>query len=158
MKLAEKYLYQIVEEEYYGDIERIEEDYRYFLDFAAAGGFIFEDGSILEIGEGTDHRIISIEKWNQENIITYRIFNRSELNIRINSLNISYAQMSTLRELNDTYGFNNIYFDIYNNDDKLIARGEVFYLEELFSEIENAQEEAFNAGIEAADINAASLD
>ena len=109
------------------------EDYGCIYNLIVAGGFVFRDGSVLEIGEGNDHRVIDIDRWGKEKMITYRIFGQ-ELIVRIHG-EISYAQRKTLQECIDLYGITEIVYSFYDENDKLVSEGVVYDLYELLEEV-----------------------
>jgi len=67
-----------------------------FVSFPIKGGYIFPDGSILEIGDD-DHSLISMDLWKKYKLITYRLIsNGKDVEIRM-FVPITKAQARVLR-------------------------------------------------------------
>lgn len=97
------------------DINDIVQDGRgEIVDFLISGGFILEDGTIIEIGEGQDHRLLDIDYWTTENIITYRLDN-NYITVRVTT-DMTWNQTEVLNNLSDI----TVYCDIYDKNDKLV--------------------------------------
>ncbi len=107
MTTAEKYIneeYNEVKDDF-GSIEQFMEHDQLLL-YPLEHGFIFNDGSTLDISGNRDHRMIDIDDWGSKGIITYHI--DDIVNIRINN----YDMYNSYQE--------DILKDIINNEDKEI--------------------------------------
>lgn len=74
-------------------------------------GFIFSDGSIIDIGIGEDHRIISMDKWMELGLITYTAIH-GEADFRIHGL-ITYKQAKTMCEIITRGDIDRVFIDVY---------------------------------------------
>jgi len=112
-------------------LEKRKEDYNCFTGHAGDHGFIFSDGSMVSI-PGDDHRIIDIDTWYNEQIITVHISD-GDLTVRIND-NIKRNQLNIIEDIVKDYSLNNIYYDVYTKDDKIKTGGtlEGWQIEELW--------------------------
>ena len=89
-------------------------------DYPMQAGFIFRDGSILEIGKYEDHRIISPDEWDEQNIVTYRItegYSGRELFIRINE-GFYWQQYELLKDFLSVEGFSSIFVEVWEDGAK----------------------------------------
>ena len=86
-------------------------------------GFIFRDGSLLDIGIGEDHRIIDIDDWCGYGMLTYTCVNR-EMDLRINCM-LEWSQLETAMNLAKNQDVNVVYVDVYNHEDLLIGSFEL---------------------------------
>jgi len=78
-------------------------------------GFIFRDGSVIEIGIGEDHRIISMEDWLRLNLVTYTALNR-ECDYRVNGF-LTYAQAEIMVRICEVISGHTMYIDVYDEYD-----------------------------------------
>lgn len=94
-----------------------------FTSFPAKRGFIFDDGSVLELSFGEDHRVISSGNWEKFGIVTYTS-GQSDASIRVNGY-LTYSQCEVLKEWLEVYSFSEIYIDVYENGH--LAESKAFY-------------------------------
>ena len=107
--------------ENFAECEDTPEDYGWST-YLGVGGLIFSDGSVIDVGEGADHRSILPEpQWNERGVVTYRVFSR-ELSIRIHR-QITWAQFERIKELIELFNAGTIYYDYYDNNDQLKSSG-----------------------------------
>ena len=78
-------------------------------------GFIFRDGSIIEIGIYEDHRVISMEDWLELNLVTYTLLH-GECDFRVNGF-LTYAQAEMMVRMCEISGASTMYVDVYDEDD-----------------------------------------
>lgn len=104
--------------------QKFEEYYAMPDSWTTDHGFIFDDGSVLSI-PGDDHRIIDIDKWYKENIITIHIDKSdSELVIRFNENKTSNDQIRKIKRIIKTLSIDTIIYDVYDKS-KLVDSGQV---------------------------------
>ena len=94
-----------------------------FVSFPMNRGFIFDDGSVLELSFGEDHRVISSDSWEEFGIVAYTS-GQSDVAIRVNGY-LTYSQCEVLKEWLETYGFSEIYIDVYEGG--RLAESKAFY-------------------------------
>jgi hypothetical protein len=75
-------------------------------------GYVFEDGSSLDIG-GDDHRIIDIEKWYPENIITIR-YSDGAFDARLTD-KMTGAQANFIEDFLSEHKVKVFHYDVYGN-------------------------------------------
>ncbi len=105
------------------------------------GGFILKDGTVIEIGDGTDHRIIDIELWSKCKILTYRIHDKGTTwYIRVNA-GLSDEQ---IQKLLDRCGFiRELHLDVYDEKEDNLIFSKVYYnlkvfdLEDILKQVQN---------------------
>lgn len=113
--IADEYLAEWAETDGYPPteegVQEMMDDSGFSSGMMYSGGFVFRDGSVIDIGGGTDHRIIPTTDWAKENIITYRLNQRNELTVRLNR-RLRWQQADTLKNLyNDPSA---VYYDVYD--------------------------------------------
>lgn len=89
-------------------------------------GLVWQDGSVLEIGGGTDHRIVDINSWSIENIATYHYSDTrygKDVSIRIHG-RMSNSQRRVLHKFIKDVDPSVVYLEIYNKNDKMVYNGE----------------------------------
>jgi len=74
-------------------------------------GWVFNDGSALS-SSGDDHRMIDIDKWFTDNIVTFDGIG-GELTLRINT-KLNWDQIHTIKEFITDNNISKIYYDTYN--------------------------------------------
>ena len=82
-------------------------------------GFIFSDGSILDVAND-DHRIIPIDKWYEQNIVTYNYDDM--LTIRINNT-MTTPQINIIDSFIQEHNVEQVFYDVYGYDDVLVNQG-----------------------------------
>lgn len=82
-------------------------------------GFIFTDGSVLDIGIGEDHRIVDIEDWTRYSIATYTIYGR-EADLRVHGY-LTYRQAEVFVAMCEAQGIDDIYIDVYDSDGRYLG-------------------------------------
>lgn len=122
--------------------EEFEYDTGYYVDCYAdepygTHGFIFKDGSILDIGIGEDHRVIDIDDWCKYGMLTYTNVN-GEMDIRINCM-VEFEQLLVAIKMAELSNVHTLYCDVYNREDRLVGSCELRYgdinIEELYDEV-----------------------
>jgi len=107
---AGKYLVENFDEE---DLENFAvyypDEYMY-----AYRGFIFPDGSMLEIGGGEDHRIINPDEWTPNRLVTYHKDN--DLSVRFNAYP-SWPQCEVVAKM--AQSVNEVFIDFYDDYNRL---------------------------------------
>lgn len=86
-------------------------------------GFIFPDGSVLEIGYYEDHRIISPEDWLRLHLVTYSIMH-GEANFRVNGL-LKWPQAEMMKDMCEMKRVGQIFIDVYNDEDRYMGSIEI---------------------------------
>lgn len=92
----------------------------YVIGYGFRGGFIFKDGSILDIKDD-DHSIISFDYVCKNGIITYRI-SEGDLYIRIIKDNYSYKQKKEIEDMIKQFDFDYIHYEIYDEGGKMLKQ------------------------------------
>lgn len=95
------------------------DSYYVSLEFSSHG-FLFEDGSTLDIND--DHRVIDINTWFPENIVTLHISQR-DLNVRLNTTTTS-LQFEYLDSLLYEKSIENVYYDVYQGN-AMVGHGDI---------------------------------
>lgn len=114
----------IDEKDVYEYCEKIFQEYSCDVDsWLTTHGFIFEDGSVLNT-PADDHRIIDIDLWYKENIITVHILDK-ELTLRLNHNKTNNKQKNTIKRHIKLFKIDSIKYDIYR-DDKIINSGSIY--------------------------------
>jgi hypothetical protein len=75
-------------------------------------GLIWQDGSVLSIGDGHDHRQVS--DWNKQNLATFHVGNR-DLSLRLHN-RMSWKMREIIEQLIEDYDIEYIYLTIYKNN------------------------------------------
>ncbi len=79
-------------------------------------GFIFPDGSIIEIGPYEDHRIINMKDWNEHKLITYDV-SAKEANFRVHG-GLTWSQLEVMESMCRANDVDYVYIDVYNYEDR----------------------------------------
>ena len=126
-----------------GELEREMIYYcRYPPDFFRRG-FIFPDGSVLEIGPYEDHRVIPIDEWNSMHLVTYDV-KAEEADFRVN-WGLTWEQAEVMAEMINLAGSQHVYIDVYSRGDirkkpieyvnKTVTPGEIY--EDVMESMQN---------------------
>ena len=75
-------------------------------------GFLFTDGTSLDVS-GDDHRIIDIDKWYSENIITMGSTNEKELTVRFNEYKTTGQQKSFIDKYIKNFEIDFVYYTVF---------------------------------------------
>lgn len=93
----------------------------YVLNYAFRGGFIFNDGSVLDIGD-EDHRIINFDYSCKKGIVTYRIINKGDLYIRYIKNNFFYKQKQVIKDIIEQFNIDQIHYEMYNENARMLKQ------------------------------------
>ena len=74
-------------------------------------GFIFPDGSVIDVTIGEDHRIISMSEWTELRLITFTATG-DEADFRVHG-SITYRQAKVLCDISRMEGIEKVYIDVY---------------------------------------------
>jgi len=104
---------EIKDDDYYREfLDSKLENYGWY-DYFGGHGYIFEDGTTLDIGYD-DHRVIDIDRWFEDNIVTLHISD-GDLTVRLNTTT-KKTQIQGIREIVEERDIEYIHYDVYDKD------------------------------------------